>query len=73
MVMGTYLSSGGVFNNYAIIQGVDHIMPQTSMFSDAHRNLDTLTSGALKLQEKIEQGIRAKYIQPIRNQGKKGI
>ena len=37
IAMGACASSGGMFNNYAVLQGVDRIVPSTSTFPAARR------------------------------------
>ena len=39
--MGVCASSGGMFNNYAIVQGVDHVVPVTQIPNERVRTLAT--------------------------------
>ncbi len=59
--MGACASSGGVFDNYAIIQGVDHVVPVDIYVPGCPPNPEALMFGILKLQEQIMKGIPPKY------------
>lgn len=59
--MGACASSGGVFDNYAIIQGVDHVVPVDIYVPGCPPNPEALMFGILKLQEQIIKGIPPKY------------
>lgn len=51
--MGACASCGGVFNNYAIVQGVDKILPVDMYIPGCPPRPEQLIEGILKLQEKV--------------------
>jgi NADH-quinone oxidoreductase subunit B len=53
--MGACASSGGVFNNYAILQGVDRIIPVDMYIPGCPPRPQQLIDGILKLHEKVMQ------------------
>ncbi len=53
--MGDCASCGGVYNNYAILQGVDKIVPVDVYVAGCPPTPDNLLYGFTKLQEKIAQ------------------
>ena len=55
IAMGDCASCGGVFNNYAIVQGVDEIIPVDVYIAGCPPRPETLIDGILKLQEKIQK------------------
>lgn len=53
--MGACASCGGVFNNYAIVQGVDRVIPVDIYVPGCPPRPEQLMDGILKLQEKVER------------------
>ncbi len=53
--MGVCASSGGMFNNYAIVQGVDHIVPVDMYLPGCPPRPEMLMDAILKLHYKIMQ------------------
>src|SRR6202047_4751994 len=53
LAMGVCASSGGMFNNYAIVQGVDHVVPVDIYLPGCPPRPEMLLHGVLKLQDKI--------------------
>ena len=51
--MGVCASSGGMFNNYAIVQGVDHVVPVDMYLPGCPPRPEMLLDAILKLHEKI--------------------
>ncbi|MCC6483769.1 MAG: NADH-quinone oxidoreductase subunit B [Armatimonadetes bacterium] len=56
IAMGACASTGGVFNNYAIIQGVDKVIPVDVFVPGCPPNPDALLYAITKLQDKIRAG-----------------
>jgi len=54
--MGVCASSGGMFNNYAIVQGVDHVVPVDIYLPGCPPRPEMLLDAILKLHEKIRHG-----------------
>ena len=52
--MGVCASSGGMFNNYAIVQGVDHIVPVDIYLPGCPPRPEMLINAILALHEQIE-------------------
>src|SRR5687767_11165479 len=53
LAMGVCASSGGMFNNYAIVQGVDHIVPVDMYLPGCPPRPEMLIDAILKLHEKV--------------------
>ena len=54
IAMGVCASSGGMFNNYAIVQGADHIVPVDIYLPGCPPRPEMLIDAILKLHDKIE-------------------
>jgi NADH-quinone oxidoreductase subunit B len=52
--MGVCASSGGMFNNYSIVQGVDHIVPVDIYLPGCPPRPEMLLDSILKLHDRIE-------------------
>jgi NADH-quinone oxidoreductase subunit B len=53
LAMGVCASTGGMFNNYAIVQGVDHIVPVDMYLPGCPPRPEMLIDAILKLHAKI--------------------
>ena len=53
IAMGACASSGGMFNNYAIVQGVDHVVPVDIYLPGCPPRPEMLMDAILKLHEQI--------------------
>ena len=53
LAMGVCASSGGMFNNYAVVQGVDHIVPVDIYLPGCPPRPEMLMDAILKLHEQI--------------------
>jgi NADH-quinone oxidoreductase subunit B len=54
--MGVCASTGGMFNNYAIVQGVDQIVPVDVYVPGCPPGPETLMHGILQLHDQIHSG-----------------
>lgn len=54
LAMGACASSGGMFNNYAIVQGVDHIVPVDIYLPGCPPRPEMLMDAIIKLHESIK-------------------
>ena len=55
IAMGVCASSGGMFNNYAIVQGVDHVVPVDMYLPGCPPRPEMLMDAILKLHDKIRK------------------
>jgi NADH-quinone oxidoreductase subunit B len=54
LAMGVCASSGGMFNNYAVVQGVDHVVPVDMYLPGCPPRPEMLLDAILKLHDKIK-------------------
>jgi NADH-quinone oxidoreductase subunit B len=52
--MGVCASSGGMFNNYAIVQGVDHVVPVDMYLPGCPPRPEMLIDAILKLHDQVQ-------------------
>ena len=67
MAMGACASTGGMFANYAILQGVDKILPVDCYVPGCPPRPEAVVEGILTIQRKIKAGIPPAYEQQRSN------
>ncbi len=55
IAMGDCASSGGIYNNYAILQGVDHIVPVDVYCAGCPPRPEALLDALIMLQKKVRE------------------
>ena len=63
MAMGACSSTAGMFANYAVLQGVDKIVPVDVYVPGCPPRPEAVVEGLLTLQKKIKAGIPPAYLQ----------
>jgi len=61
IAMGDCASCGGVFNNYAVVQGVDEIVPVDVYVAGCPPRPEALIHGVMTLHAKVQQEKLAKW------------
>ncbi|HKZ83230.1 MAG TPA: NADH-quinone oxidoreductase subunit B family protein [Anaerolineae bacterium] len=64
IAMGDCAACGGVFNNYAIVQGIDEIVPVDVYVAGCPPRPEALIDGIIKLQEKVMRSRPFREAQP---------
>ncbi|HEX6512336.1 MAG TPA: NADH-quinone oxidoreductase subunit B family protein [Chloroflexota bacterium] len=60
IAMGDCASCAGIFNNYAVVQGVDKIVPVDVYVPGCPPRPEAVIDGIIKLQQRIREQARAK-------------
>jgi len=71
IAMGACASSGGMFNNYAVLQGIDHVVPVDIYLPGCPPRPEMLMNALLKLQELVRHeplGARRKQMDRLAEQ-----
>lgn len=63
--MGACASCGGVFNNYALVQGVDRVVPVDIYVPGCPPRPEALLHAILRLQDKIKRGEPTREAKPL--------
>ena len=69
LAMGVCASSGGMFNNYAIVQGVDHVVPVDMYLPGCPPRPEMLLDAFLKLHDDIQHSKLGKHREQLEAEG----
>ena len=58
IAMGACASCGGVYNNYALVQGVDKVVPVDVYLAGCPPRPEALIFSIMQLQEMVKRGLR---------------
>ena len=72
LAMGVCASSGGMFNNYAIVQGVDHVVPVDMYLPGCPPRPEMLIDAILKLHDQVQHASSAPTARRDRRAGDRG-
>jgi NADH-quinone oxidoreductase subunit B len=77
LAMGVCASSGGMFNNYAIVQGVDHVVPVDMYLPGCPPRPEMLIDAILKLHDQVQHAKlganRARQIEELESNALKAL
>jgi NADH-quinone oxidoreductase subunit B len=65
IAMGACASSGGMFSNYAVVQGADKVVPVDVHIAGCPPRPEQLNHGFLLLQRKIRDGVPPAFLQEV--------
>jgi NADH-quinone oxidoreductase subunit B len=61
IAMGACASSGGFYDNYCTVQGIDEIVPVDVYIAGCPPRPEALLEAIVKLQENVQKGVKSKF------------